>query len=282
MPDSPLAAAARLLYDTAVELPRPAAFVHLTDLHRGHRDGTMAVWPLPKDLGHPLLPVVGFCAPERWQATGVVVSGRQHLSGGPVPAGPVHTTMLRARSGECVSVIGAPDAEPSILHEVPEGFAADVVARTLGLSTPPPGVTTAAFVELTWLDRVAAGLLQRRAAGRSWRWLADRHPLRGAGPVPEPHELAARTAAHGFEETWAGLRQRLADTPLPAADCGPEGGTVEPLGTWFDDGSLCRFVLRPLPAAPELLEAVFERLPGHSADAMRSALVTIGVADGVA
>lgn len=269
-----LASIALVLHRSAVELPRPAAFIHVVH-HREAEEISLGVWPLPPDLGHPLLPLVGFCAPERWHATGVVVSGHQHLEGGPIPVGPVHTTALRARNGEAVSVIGVPGEDPEVLRSRPVGFAADVVARTLGLSTPPPQHTTAAFVELTWLDRVATGLLQRRSAGRSWRWLADRHPLRGPGGVPEPCELAARTADHGASEPWSVLRRRLAHAQLPAAELGPDGGTVETLGTWFDDGSLSRFALRPLPDAPGLLDAVMGRLPGHSAQALRDALVEV-------
>jgi hypothetical protein len=129
-------------------------------------------------------------------------------------------------------------------------------------------------VELTWLDRIAMGLLDR-SRGRSWRWLADRHPLRGSGPVPAPDELAARTAMYSEERTWAGLRLLAVAQDLPAVRCGPPGGTTAPACTWFDDGSLSRWLLSRLPPAEALVPDLLSVLARHVGADLLAALAVV-------
>lgn len=257
----------------------PAAFVSLADAPPSEL--SIGLWPIPANLGHPLLPLVGYVAPDAWFAVGITLPGRQHALGADAsrPPTPTRTTLVRDRSGAVASVLGATPGQLRVITDAPVGFGADVVARTLGLPTPPPARSTAAFVEVTWLERVVGGLANRRSAGRSWRWLADRHPLRGAGAVPEPHELAAATERYALESPWGELRRRMHDEPLPAATWGPSGGSTLPLGAWFDDGSLARSILRQLPHPGDLLPQVLELLSSHVSADLLDALVEIDGTD---
>ncbi|MCU1371253.1 MAG: hypothetical protein JWO77_2447 [Ilumatobacteraceae bacterium] len=224
----------------------------------------LGFWDVPPGPGHPIEPLVGFVAPAEWHAVGLTSSGRlHHLDRPGQEAERALSTVLLGRDGGAASIIGSPGRRTRTLHEPPVGLIPDVLNRVLGRPTPPPDAPTGQFVELTWLDRVATGLLQQRSRVRSWRWLADRHPLRGGGPVPAPEDLAARTAAYSEERTWAGLRSLAVAQELPAARRGPPGGSSAPACTWFDDGSLSRWLLSRLPPAEALVPDLVSVLPHH-------------------
>jgi hypothetical protein len=205
-----------------------------------HERLAVGFWDLPAASGHRSDPLVGFRAPPGWAGAGLVTTGQ------------VVTVLLRTRTDRVVSFLGEPgDPGPPIL-ERPEGVVPDVLARVLGLATPPPTCTTATFVDLTWLERVVIARRPRPGRPRSWRWLADHHPLRGTGPTPSPTELADRTRRYGEDRTWRSFLERHRATPLPAAVWGPPGGEILVLADWFDEGSISRWVLRHLPP-PDLL-----------------------------
>lgn len=244
-------------------------------LHIAHETETfdLGFWDPPPVADHPMEPLVGFVAPDAWDAIGVVCTGRlRHLdTPGTEPERTLSTVLLH-RDGSAASVITVADGEPRHLDEPPVGLVPDVLNRVLQRPTPPPESTTGALVELTWLDRIAAGLLTQRGRGRSWRWLADRHPLRGGGPLPDPDELAARTAAYSHERTWAGLRLLAMTDDLPAVRWGPPGGTTEPACTWFDDGSLSRWLLSRLPPAEALVPDLLAVLSSQAGADLLAAL----------
>lgn len=263
-------------------------------IHRSSTDGPIArvvylqlddgdsfdlgFWDVPPAPLHPVEPLVGFVAPPEWSAIGFVSTGKlRHLDRPDEPPQPVMSTVLIGREGDAASVIGAPGADGQPIGDVPIGLVPDVLHRVLGRPTPPPEATTGALVELTWLDRLAGGLLHQRQRVRSWRWLADRHPLRASGPVPGPEELAARTAAYGQERTWAGLRLLAATDDLPAVRWGPPGGSTAPACTWFDDGSLSRWMLSKLPPAEALVPDLVSILPRHVGADL---LLALGEVDG--
>ena len=224
----------------------------------------LGYWDVPPGPGHPIEPLVGLVAPQAWSAVGLISSGRLRQLDRPGDAPqPTLSTVLLHRDGRAASIIGARNGQQVVIDEPPQGLVADVLNRVLDRPTPSPDAPTGAVVELTWLDRIAAGLLHQRGRTRSWRWLADRHPLRGGGPVPDPAELAARTAAYSEERTWAGLRLLAVTQDLPAARFGPPGGTTAPACTWFDDGSLSRWLLSRLPPAEALVPDLLSVLPGH-------------------
>jgi hypothetical protein len=224
----------------------------------------LGFWDLPPGPGHPVDPLVGFVAPRRWCAIGLISSGRmRHLDRPDEAPQATLSTVLLHRDGTAASVIGVPGGPEQAMDDPPVGLVPDVLNRVLGRPTPPPDEPTGTMVELTWLDRLASGLLQQRSRVRSWRWLADRHPLRGAGPVPPPEELAARTAAYGQQRSWADVRAFGAAQELPAARCGPPDGTTASAATWFDDGSLSRWLLSALPPAAALVPDLLAVLPDH-------------------
>lgn len=265
LPNDPpsLAQLASLIHGSTCPTGRLARVAYV-QVDRTRESFDLGFWDIPAGPWHPVEPLVGFLAPHRWEAFGLISSGRlRRLDHGDEPPEATLSTVLLGRDGTAASVIGQPGTEPRVLDERPTGLVPDVLHRVLGLPTPPPDAPTGALVDLSWLDRIASGLLHQRGRGRSWRWLADRHPLRGAGPVPAPDELAARTAAYSEERTWAGLRL-LATTPdLPAVRMGPPGGTTAPGCTWFDDGSLSRWLLSQLPPAETLVPDLLSVLPHH-------------------
>ncbi|HWJ62999.1 MAG TPA: hypothetical protein VNS19_13605 [Acidimicrobiales bacterium] len=249
-----------------------ARIVHLRVDH-GDEAFDLGFWDAPPVAGHPLEPLVGFVAPSEWDAIGVVSTGRlRHLDQPDLPPERTLSTVLLHRDGRAASVLAVAGEDAQHLDDPPIGLVPDVLNRVLQRPTPPPECASGALVELTWLDRVATGLLTQRARGRSWRWLADRHPLRGGGPVPDPEELAARTAAYSAERTWAGLRLLALTDDLPAVRWGPPGGTTAPACTWFDDGSLARWLLSRLPPAEALVPDLLAMLPRHTGADLLTAL----------
>jgi hypothetical protein len=224
----------------------------------------LGFWDVPPAPLHPVEPLVGFVAPPEWDAIGFVSTGKlRHLDRPDQAPEPVMTTVLLGRDGTAASALGLPGEEGRAIDDPPIGLVPDVLNRVIGRPTPPPEAGTGTLVELTWLDRVARGLLGQRPRVRSWPWLADRHPLRGSGPVPGPEQLAERTAAYDHERTWAGLRLLAVTEDLPAVRWGPPGGTTAPACTWFDDGSLSRWLLGKLPPAEALVPDLLSILPGH-------------------
>lgn len=235
----------------------------------------LGFWDLPPGPGHPIEPLVGFVAPAAWDGVGLISTGRlRHLDRPDDDPQPTLSTVLLHRDGTAASIIGARGDAAHPIEDPPVGLVPDVLNRVLGRPTPPPDAPTGAVVELTWLDRIAMGLLDR-SRGRSWRWLADRHPLRGSGPVPAPDELAARTAMYSEERTWAGLRLLAVAQDLPAVRCGPPGGTTAPACTWFDDGSLSRWLLSRLPPAEALVPDLLSVLARHVGADLLAALAVV-------
>lgn len=243
--------------------------------HLAQGELCLGLWPLPPGPGHPLAPLVGFRAPGSWEALGVTCTATARHLDQPDDASAVRATVLVDRTGGVTSTLIAEGEPLDVGDEPPIGLVVDILARALDLPTPPPEWSTAMLVESTWLDRMASGLLQRPARGRSWRWVADRHPLRGGGPVPEPEELARRTVRHAKVQSWADLRLAATGAELPAATCGPPGGQVLDAYDWFDDGSLCRWSLQGLPPAEAVLADLLGILPGHVGADLSRALTQV-------
>ena len=222
----------------------------------------LGFWDVPDLPMHPIDPLVGFVAPESWHALGLISTGKlRSLDQPPAPPEATVSVVLLGRDGTTCSAVGPPARPVRIIHDPPAGIVPDILARALQLPTPPPESTTGALIDLTWLDRIASDLLQTHGRGRSWRWLADRHPLRGGGPPPSPEELAARVATYGQTRSWSHLRLLSSTQDLPAVRWGPPGGTTAPAPTWFDDGSLSRWLLRFLPPAEALVPDLLSVLP---------------------
>lgn len=233
----------------------------------------LGLWEIPLSAGHPVEPLTGFVAPASWRALGLTSSARlRHLDLPHQPAVDAASTVLVPRIGPIVSVLD--DGEEAwLVPESPIGLVPDALARVLRRPTPPAEASTGSFVELTWLDRLASGVLSRPSLGRSWRWVADRHPLRGAGAVPSPEELSARVEVYSAERTWTDIRRSNTDLVLPAASCAPPGGITQSAGSWFDEGSLARWVMRHLPPADVLVPDLLAVLPSSVGGQLMTALV---------
>ena len=230
--------------------------------------------PLGGPLPHPLDQVVGFRAPPWWDAVGITSTGKVHHLDASAPSTHTVITSLTDRAGRWVSVIGAEGDEAQVVEHRPVGWSADVLRRILGLPTDPPEASPALLMDLSWLDSLATEVLGQPRRSRSWRSLARAHPLCPPGTTPAPEELAGLTANEALARPWWFLRERFADAPLPAADHGPTAeGEVLGLGRWFDDGSLCRWMLRNLPPADALLPDLLGALPDHLAEAVLAGLV---------
>ncbi len=276
-PSPSLTDLAELIHNATVHQPGPSLLY--IENHPPSDELSFGFWAIPPGPGHILVSLIGFRAPQRWAAVGVCSSGRmQHLDQLDQAPSRVHSTVIASRTQGTASVLSHPDGSTKVLTEPPVGRIADVLSRVLGLPTPPPADDLTVFIDLCWLERILVGLSNRPSRGRSWRWLADRHPLRSGGPVPAPSELAARTARHAEAHGWSSLRDRF-ERELAASDLlRPPGGDLVLPGQWFDDGAFSRWVLADLAPAEELLPELLAALPPHAANDLLSALVGIDVA----
>lgn len=145
----------------------------------------------------------------------------------------------------------------------------DHLSRAVARPTSPPELTPGALVELHWLDRIAAIVLERPGAA-TWPALAACHPL-GDGLPADPTTLALATLAHDATTTWASLRAASAD--VISSELPPSGDVVH-AAEWFDDGSYARWTSRDLPPADVLLEAVLTNLADEAAAQLVQALVS--------
>jgi len=278
-----------------VAVPSLAHYAEL--IHHGTRGAVPAVvslgagagdsvsvraWLFPEASGHPADPLVGFVAPRSWDAIGLVATGTVRALPGARPpshdlAGPSQVTTLMARDGRSVSVLDGPGPATTVLGEPPEGWVADALARCLRRPTPAPVEPSVAWVEASWLDRIAPAVLARPGDRFSWRWLADQHPLAGGRPHPEPTDLAARSFTYALDHPWSLLRRRFAASAVAAVDAAHPGAVSEAIdpADWFDDGSFCRWTMRRLPPAELLLGDLLAVLPDDLADMVVEALVTV-------
>ncbi|MGI8710425.1 MAG: hypothetical protein ACR2LA_05470 [Acidimicrobiales bacterium] len=248
----------------------------------------LGAWPGLGDAAHPGDPLVGFVAPESWYAIGLVASGQvRPLSGDQVSdaatGGRCCATTLVGRDGCWASIIADADADadsrrPTVLEGVPSGWVADSLARCLRHATPPPGSSPAAWLEAAWLDRVASGVLARPGGPWCWRYLAERHPSGGHGPLASPVELADRTRAFAASRSWEVLRLRHAADMVAhvGAERPPGPGSVLDAAQWFDDGSFSRWVVRNLAPAELLLVDLLAVLSPALGRRLVDALTTLG------
>jgi hypothetical protein len=270
-----LEAIARLLHDALpTDAPPHAVFV----APDGPDGFGLGLHPLLPVGPHPLDALVGFRAPDAWEAFGVAGTGRAHvLEAGAAPPSATRIAYLLTRCGTQVAVIDGSGGSPFVLAEPAQGIVPDVLARVLGLPCAAADHDPAWWVEAVWLERIASVVLPEPARRPSWRWLADRHPLAEGRRAVEPEALAARSAAYGAQR-WAGWRATFGHEPLPAERGGlaAQAGSTLRLGRWFDDGSLERWLLRDLPPPLEVLADLLEVLPGSVGDQLCEALARVG------
>jgi hypothetical protein len=192
------------------------------------------------DLGFddPLWCLMGLLAPPEALAVGIATGGwalppelaEADLARGRMirpsahPDGfRVRTLVLLDRSGAGASRVQLAGGAPRDA-ELPDGFATDVLRRTLELPTPPAAVPVDELLASTWLSDIAgcSRLLERRL---SWE---------------EALELRVRGI-----ESWADARRAVALGLWPELDLTCEAAV------WMDDGIFARWCFsryRPLAA----------------------------------
>lgn len=198
------------------------------------------------DLGFsdPLLSLVGLVAPADAAAVGIATGGwaippdrldgavdvdRGRLARRPSShpdAVRVRTLVLVERSGLGLSrlrIAGGPPRDA----ELPEGFATDVLRRTLRLATPRPAVPVDELLDCTWL---AAIVRCSRALGRRLTW-AEAVDLRVDDGV----------------SSWDAARL------VVAMGVWPELGLSPDAAAWMDDGIFARWCLGRFPPVHELV-----------------------------
>jgi hypothetical protein len=260
----PFARIVDLVHDTTDGLAGPTLVgvtYHPTDIGIG-------TWPLTDDRD-PLSHLVGWVAPPEWDALGVSAPGGSWPGEPSTMTGEVvRWTVLLERSREAVMLAemprGGPMPQPAFVGPI-----ADVLCRSLGRPAPPPHTTTAAWIELQWLDALAAATLDRPGA-LSWGRAAALHPLHEGAPV-DPETLALATLALEHHDDWATRRAR-SDLTIDVTRH-PSGGRAVSAAEWFDDGSFARWVQRDLPPVADLLDAVLSTAPEHVAARIAAALV---------
>lgn len=273
--DVPLAGLAEVLHHHAADLDRP--LIALVEF--GADAATIAAWPVPPGIAHPVDVLVGYVAAPPSQAVGLTTAARARSLDETAGAPPVEVriTYVADRSGAVVSLIDDGDGVPRRLREAPVGWVPDVLARVLGRPTEPPATGPAACVEAIWVDRIAALALGHPGEVRTWEPVAALHPLAADGPpLPGPllalqcEQLDATSSWASVRRAWTGHDQRHLPRP-------PGGVVVEP-ARWFDDGSFARWSQRHLVPAEVLLPAVLDALPGDVGRLLVESLVTVRVA----
>ena len=113
------------------------------------------------DVRLPADALVGFRAPDEWDAVGIATTGRVHDLDGRRPADRGRFTTLAFRDGGQATVIERLDGRIDVLEGAPVGWVVDVLRRVLGTAADPPEGSTALIVDVWWLDSMVAGLLER-------------------------------------------------------------------------------------------------------------------------
>jgi hypothetical protein len=262
--------------------------------------------PLADGGGDPVADLLGWQAPARWQAVGVVGRGTTVAIGraddgdrttgdpgvdgsaaGPPerqPGTPATFAHLVGRDGASASVAsvdgepwppGGSDAAPQGQGRIP-----DLCRRALGLPTPAPAGGSGPLHALRWLDAVAVAAL--RAPGRlSWPDVVACHPAARETPtststtagadVPGPVELAVLAARHAASWPWERSRRACAERRWAIDGLAPEHAA------WMDAGVFSRWSLATFPPPDELVGLAEHLLAHPAAAALRAVLTVSGV-----
>jgi hypothetical protein len=281
---------------------------HMTALHRLVDTIDQArPWPAPpvwiricgpvagpdcieEDVGFDRL--VGFVAPRRCSAVGVVAGGWATPLPGRTGTGRqgrqgregrqrVRTTLLVDRDGMGAGRVRW--ASGRVVDEPPvSGRMLDCLRRALGLATDRPSVGTEALFASVWLAALAtepeeSGGSAAPGARLTWRDAVALHPVReilgdeapaGSGWLVE----AARALAVACP--WSEIRR------LIAAGAWEESGIAPEAAAWMDDGMLCRWLLDGRVPLGQQLAAAVTRLSPQAARRVHGTLRELGLATG--
>jgi hypothetical protein len=242
--------------------------------HDGGRHGGMLLYVSDPDDGsgqvelgfrplgaeHPNDLLLGTEAPPEWLALGVRASGRAtHLDAPGSSPEPVQVEVAVTRTGRRAGRLHHHDGR--ILDvAAPEGLVVDTCLRVFGLATPPPEVGSHAFWTARWVDRIATAFNdpQRRAELRTWDAVEALHPAHDRCGEDEGHDeghdpavpLEVLARRHAERWHWEAIRTAPELSGLPGRPAG--------LGllSWFDDGSLARWLLSLVPPIGEIVDDI--------------------------
>lgn len=219
---------------------------HLVHMSSDLGDPEVCLHPLPDHPAHTLL---GFVAPEEWDAIGTLSYG---WAGEPGPVPPsrqpdrrrVRLTTLVDRDGEVASRMR--DSLGHIEEHAPgEGVVLECLQRAIGVSTAPPPVPTGQLFGALWLEAVAA---QRAVLGRrlAWGQAAQLHPASvviglDGRPAVDPDHLADLAAGLNRALPWSEVRWLSVSTGWLEHVASPT------VAAWMDDGMFARTALHLHP-----------------------------------
>ena len=194
------------------------------------------------DLGFddPLGSLVGLHAPPDADAVGIATGGwalPPHLAEADLDRGRmirpsshpegmrVRTLVVLDRRGIGASRLRIACGAP-LDTGLPDGFATDVLRRTLSLPTPPPGVPVDELLAVTWLHDIA---VHGHRLGRRLAW-------------EEAVSLRICGVASWEDARWAA-----------SAGCWPELRLSTTEALWMDDGIFARWCLGRYRSVPDLV-----------------------------
>jgi hypothetical protein len=224
----------------------------------------------PTDL---VASLVGFDAPDDWEAMAVVVQGRAWmLDDSSADPRPVRLTHVLDRQGGVASVVRHAGEDPVVQPESAGGRLVDVCRRALGLGTPPPPADSTELWALQWLD----GIITRAARGEKLRGLvaaARAHPAIELVAQHDPRlldEAIARLVRlgrlMGRQRPWSRLHEAASTGEWVVEDLAPEGAA------WMDDGMFARWVLSDFPSIDDYLAELRELIPTSTVDGVADVL----------
>ena len=140
--------------------------------------------------------------------------------------------------------------EPRLPAEVEE-LLADATLRLLGAPTRSPWQSPASLTDAHWLDQLLeVCLISPLGEPPPWPILATLHPCATGVATPE----LIRHERQRSMSTWATLKAEIIDGRAPWVSLTPT------LATWFDEGSLARWLLAAYPDQSTMLGELEELL----------------------
>lgn len=208
---------------------------------------------------HPRDYLLGYDVPPTYFAIGVAARGWAHHMDPDVEVTPerVAVVSIVSRSGEQAQATATanPDHPLNLIDEPPpSGEQIDLMRRSLGLATAPPPCEPGVYWSMEWLGSIVDDSV---AYQRELDWPAARalHPssrlMTLGGVDPGDHEFADLVASFGRACDWSRIRAMVDEGAYRSI--GLDAGD----GTWFDDGSLARYLLSRCAPLPDMLDDLY-------------------------
>jgi hypothetical protein len=234
---------------------------YLVVVDAGTRHADVGTWAVPAAVGEPLTCLIGFTPAPGWNVVGWSTPDVTD------PTSP-RTTTLVDRLGRGTTTVD--DGTVPSLAATPDPLVGDLLARCLGLLTAPPTSSPAAWLDSSWLDRVAAVAFDATTS-LAWPDLAALHPFGPIDGEASPGHLRSRTGRLDDPRRWTSVRRRWLGRTRPH----PPGPGPAEERTWFDDGSFSRWLQRGMPPVDAVLRDLEVVLPERLVADVNAALATV-------